>query len=120
LAGRYQKYSRTLSQTAWLIEDEGKKRVKTSIEEIMGNSLKTELSAKGRLIQFNINNKSLILILINFVEEFIFTASGREDIDVKCLGDGRPFILEFFEPKRTEFTKQELKHYQKVNKNFYN
>jgi hypothetical protein len=47
LAGRYQKYSRTLSQTAWLIEDEGKKRVKTSIEEIMGNILKRELSAKG-------------------------------------------------------------------------
>jgi tRNA pseudouridine synthase 10 len=50
IAGRYQKYSRTLSQTAWLIEDEeGKKRVKTSIEEIMGNVLKRELSAKGFL-----------------------------------------------------------------------
>ena len=45
----------------------------------------------------------------------VFTASGREDIDVKCLGKGRPFILEFFFPKKTQFTKSELKHYTKVN-----
>jgi tRNA pseudouridine synthase 10 len=57
---------------------------------------------------------SYISLLFFLLLEFVFTASGREDIDVKCLGDGRPFILEFFEPKRTEFTKQELKHYQKV------
>ena len=44
----------------------------------------------------------------------VFTASGREDIDVKCLGKGRPFILEFFFPKKTQFTKSELKHYTKV------
>jgi tRNA pseudouridine synthase 10 len=44
----------------------------------------------------------------------VFTASGREDIDVKCLGKGRPFILEFFFPKKTQFTKFELKHYTKV------
>ena len=41
-------------------------------------------------------------------------SSGREDIDVKCLGKGRPFSLEFIHPKRTSFTKAELKNYQKV------
>ena len=46
--------------------------------------------------------------------ECVFTASGREDIDVKCLGKGRPFILEFFEPKRTEFTRDELNEYQRL------
>lgn len=46
--------------------------------------------------------------------EYVFTSSGREDIDVKCLGKGRPFTLEFFQPKRTDFTREELKNYQKV------
>ena len=89
--GRYNKYSRTLSQTAWLIE--GQRKMISSIEEIMGDILKKELGAT----------------------ECVFTSSGREDIDVKCLGKGRPFTLEFFEPKRTEFTKAELKSYQKVS-----
>jgi tRNA U54 and U55 pseudouridine synthase Pus10 len=53
------------------------------------------------------------LLLLIFLES-IFTSSGREDIDVKCLGNGRPFTMEFCEPKRTEFTRAELKHYQKV------
>ena len=49
-----------------------------------------------------------------FCLEVVFTASGREDIDVKCLGKGRPFILEFLFPKKTQFTKSELKQYTKV------
>lgn len=88
LAGRYLKYSRTLSQTAWLVE--GERKMVSSIEEIIGNILKKELSAS----------------------EAVFTASGREDIDVRCLGNGRPFILEFFYPKKTEFTRRELDNYQ--------
>lgn len=45
LAGRYLKFSRTLSQTAWIIE--GERKMPTSIEEIMGNILKKELGATG-------------------------------------------------------------------------
>lgn len=90
LAGRYLKFSRTLSQTAWIIE--GERKLSSSIEEIMGDCLKKELGAT----------------------EFVFTSSGREDIDVKCLGKGRPFTLEFMEPKRTIFTRDELKNFQKV------
>jgi tRNA U54 and U55 pseudouridine synthase Pus10 len=45
LAGRYNKYSRTLSQTAWLIE--GERKMISSIEEIMGDILKRELGATG-------------------------------------------------------------------------
>jgi tRNA pseudouridine synthase 10 len=36
-------------------------------------------------------------------EECKFSAGGREDIDVRMLGDGRPFIVEFINPK-TPFT----------------
>ncbi|CAF0902277.1 unnamed protein product [Brachionus calyciflorus] len=90
LAGRYLKFSRILSQTKWIIE--GARKFSSSIEEIMGEVLSRELGATG----------------------FVFTSSGREDIDVKCLGKGRPFTLEFMEPKRTEFTREELKKYQQL------
>lgn len=90
LAGRYLKNSRTLSQTAWIVD--GQRKMVSSIEEIMGDVLKKELGAI----------------------EAVFTASGREDIDVKCLGNGRPFVLEFFQPKKTQFSRAELNHYQKV------
>jgi tRNA pseudouridine synthase 10 len=63
-AGRYLKLSRTLPQTAWMIQ--GEKKLATSIEEIVGEVIKKELGAI----------------------EYVFTASGREDIDVKCLGKG--------------------------------
>jgi tRNA pseudouridine synthase 10 len=90
LAGRYTKYSRKLPQTAWLIKDE--RIVASSIEEQIGNVLEKELSATSSL----------------------FNASGREDIDVRCLGNGRPFIIEFIQPKRTSFSLEELKTYQNL------
>lgn len=33
--------------------------------------------------------------------EIYLHGSGREDIDVRMLGDGRPFILEFINPKKS-------------------
>ncbi len=58
LAGRYLKHSRMLSQTAWIVE--GERRMVSSIEEIMGNILKKELSATGILTK--------ILILITLIK----------------------------------------------------
>lgn len=31
---------------------------------------------------------------------FLYYIIGREDVDVRMLGDGRPFILELFNPKK--------------------
>jgi hypothetical protein len=47
-----------LSQTAWIVE--GERRMVSSIEEIMGNILKKELSATGILTK--------ILILITLIK----------------------------------------------------
>ena len=33
---------------------------------------------------------------------------GREDIDVRCLGRGRPFVLEVKEPKKRSFNAEKL------------
>ncbi|XP_052748747.1 putative tRNA pseudouridine synthase Pus10 isoform X2 [Galleria mellonella] len=37
-----------------------------------------------------------------------FMSAGREDVDVRCLGDGRPFAVEVTDPRR-ELTEAELK-----------
>lgn len=34
------------------------------------------------------------------VEQINFMSSGREDIDVRCLGKGRPFVLELVNSKK--------------------
>ena len=31
----------------------------------------------------------------------VFSSSGREDVDVRCLGRGRPFVLELIDSKKT-------------------
>ncbi|MED6184084.1 hypothetical protein PIB30_044006 [Stylosanthes scabra] len=68
--GRYLKYSRNVSQTRWIIDDE--RMGEASVEEIIGIKV---LQACGG-------------------DNYKFHAAGREDIDVRMLGPGRPFILE--------------------------
>ncbi|XP_053684571.1 putative tRNA pseudouridine synthase Pus10 isoform X2 [Sabethes cyaneus] len=72
LAGRYNKLSRELSQTPWVID--GKRKMANSVQEIM-----TAVVAPW----FGVPPDGLI-----------FSSSGREDVDVRCLGEGRPFVLE--------------------------
>lgn len=86
--GRYKKYSREIPQTRWvctLCRGRGCKRCnfkgkmyETSIQEIIGEPILK--AAKG-------------------VDHF-FHGMGREDIDVRMLGNGRPFIIEIREPKK--------------------
>ncbi|XP_055625856.1 putative tRNA pseudouridine synthase Pus10 [Toxorhynchites rutilus septentrionalis] len=72
LAGRYNKISRELSQTPWVID--GKRKMENSVQEIMASVVAP---------YFRVPDDSLI-----------FSSSGREDVDVRCLGEGRPFVLE--------------------------
>jgi len=70
LLGRYKKYARDVPQAEWIIGDERKGR--HSIEEIITNIVNKTLKSKNCKMH----------------------SCGREDIDVRCLGNGRPFILE--------------------------
>ncbi|XP_055595134.1 putative tRNA pseudouridine synthase Pus10 [Uranotaenia lowii] len=72
LAGRYNKISRELSQTPWVIE--GKRKMENSVQEIIA-----EVIAPFYRVP---------------CDSLIFSSSGREDVDVRCLGEGRPFVLE--------------------------
>ncbi|KAJ0969791.1 hypothetical protein J5N97_022668 [Dioscorea zingiberensis] len=70
IGGRYLKLSRKVSQSCWMIEDE--RMGEASVEEIIGNN--TILVCRG--------------------DSYKFHAAGREDIDVRMLGSGRPFLVE--------------------------
>ncbi|XP_050097818.1 putative tRNA pseudouridine synthase Pus10 [Anopheles aquasalis] len=72
VAGRYNKWSRKLSQTPWVIE--GKRLMEGSVQETLEAAIAPHFGVpEGQLI---------------------FSSSGREDVDVRCLGEGRPFVLE--------------------------
>jgi tRNA pseudouridine synthase 10 len=74
--GHYLKFSRELSQTPWEID--GKKMYPTSIEEEIAKWIHPYYKS----------------------DSYKFHSGGREDIDVRMLGGGRPFCLEFTNPRR--------------------
>ncbi|NVM16238.1 MAG: tRNA pseudouridine(54/55) synthase Pus10 [Candidatus Lokiarchaeota archaeon] len=87
IKGRYNKFIRGIPQTHWdcracrgkgceLCNYSGK-QYKTSVEELISPEFIMEAKADGSK----------------------FHGAGREDIDVKMLGEGRPFVLELKNPK---------------------
>ncbi len=100
--GRYNKFIRGIPQTHWdcrLCRGKGcesckftGKQYKTSVEELI--SPKFVIEAKA--------------------DDSKFHGAGREDIDVKMLGNGRPFILELKNPKIRTLDLKKIQN--KVNK----
>lgn len=76
IGGRYLKFSRNISQSPWVVE-----------EERMGDASVQELIAEKVTPAFQ-------------ADDYKFSAAGREDIDVRMLGDGRPFLLELLNARR--------------------
>ena len=77
--GRYLKLSREVSQSPWhQREAETGKKVE-NVQDILGESIRKEI--------FGASDVNL-------------HGSGREDVDVRMLGQGRPFILEFSNPRK--------------------
>jgi tRNA pseudouridine synthase 10 len=86
--GRYRKFSREIPQTRWpCTRCQGKgcercngtgKLYQTSVQEIIGAPIQRD--AEGT--------------------DHFFHGMGREDIDARMLGNGRPFVLEVREPKK--------------------
>ncbi len=96
IAGKYRKVTRGIPQSQWLCGECGGKgcercnwtgkKYQESIEELIGiPMLKT---VEGRDIAFH--------------------GAGREDVDVRMLGSGRPFVLEVKEPRRRYVDLQKL------------
>ncbi|XP_027594505.1 tRNA pseudouridine synthase Pus10 isoform X1 [Pipra filicauda] len=93
VAGRYNKYSRNLPQTPWIID--GERKLESSVEELISEHLMAEFKA----------------------DSFNFSSSGREDVDVRTLGNGRPFAIELVNPRRIHFTAEEMKRLQQAINN---
>ena len=97
IAGRYNKFSREIPQTIWPCRVchgkgcdhcHGKgKMYPTSVQEIIGD---VAVEMCGGKVHF-------------------FHGMGREDIDARMLGDGRPFVLEISDPKVRNIDLEELK-----------
>lgn len=87
IAGRYLKFSRNLSQTPWLTD--GGETFISSVQERITNGVEKYISCK----------------------DIKFSSSGREDVDVRMLGRGRPFLLEIQHPRllTTEDTLNKIK-----------
>ncbi len=75
IKGRYRKYARGLYQARQTRAKEGEVE---SVEELMGEVAKEFFEA----------------------EDYRLHAAGREDVDVRMLGRGRPFVLEIIKPRR--------------------
>ncbi len=99
--GRYRKFKRGIPQTKWLCREcRGKgcercdftgKMYAESVEELIGGSILEEFGGVDTVLH----------------------GSGREDIDARMLGSGRPFVMEIKEPRLRELDLKWLEN--KVN-----
>jgi len=86
--GRYRKYSRELPQTRW------------PCRECRGKGC-PRCGGKGRMYESSVQDLigPILMKHAKGTEEF-FHGMGREDIDARMLGNGRPFVAEVRKPKK--------------------
>ncbi|KAJ3008724.1 UNVERIFIED_CONTAM: putative tRNA pseudouridine synthase Pus10 [Siphonaria sp. JEL0065] len=89
LAGRYNKYDRTVSNSR--MEFNGKRLAEESVEELIALHVDAFFKADGHK----------------------FASAGREDVDVLMLGAGRPFYLEICGPKVLDASQMEVSEVQR-------
>lgn len=89
LAGTYTKRSRILSQTPWFVD--GPADAPDAAKDEHGRVKRTTQSVEEVVT-------AGILGLLR-PEKATFTAGGREDVDVRMLGSGRPFVVEVLNSK---------------------
>ncbi|HHT75094.1 MAG: tRNA pseudouridine(54/55) synthase Pus10 [Methanomassiliicoccaceae archaeon] len=101
--GRYRKHSREIPQTRWpcrMCRGKGCKRCggigkmyQTSVQELIGDPLVRQFEGK----------------------DHFFHGMGREDIDARMLGTGRPFVLEIAEPRKRHLDLGEMERLANEN-----
>jgi len=97
--GRYNKYERGLPQTKWFCR------------RCRGKGCRY-CSYSGKLYPENVEELiSQRFLCVSGGSNTLFHGCGREDIDVRCLGNGRPFVLEIKNPKKRSLNLQEISKY---------
>jgi len=129
LYGRYNKYARDVPQSEWLIEAPKLSLIHTNTSQFVANNesesdikigsvpepeppLKrqkktTEMYMKNTTSNLQRKGRASVQEIISEhvqkvfgVHRVDFHACGREDIDVRCLGNGRPFVLKIHGSER--------------------
>jgi len=100
--GKYRKLTRGIPQTAWPCPQCGGKGC-----ENCKNTGKMYQTSVAELI-------TPPIIKLSGGVDAVFHGAGREDVDARMLGTGRPFVLEVKEPVRRHFDLTKLK--DKINK----
>jgi tRNA pseudouridine synthase 10 len=101
VAGRYQKLVRDIPQSKWFCSTcRGRGCEKCGGTGKMYPESVEELSSKA-------------LLEATLGAESFFHASGREDIDARMLGSGRPFVIEVSKPKKRFIELKEIE--EKIN-----
>lgn len=95
--GRYKKFRRDIPQTKWFCK------------VCWGKGCK-RCNYEGKLYETSVEE----LVAKRFVEAThgtgeSFHGCGREDVDVRMLGNGRPFVLEILNPKKRELDLSKMK-----------
>ncbi|PIA19659.1 hypothetical protein COEREDRAFT_90360 [Coemansia reversa NRRL 1564] len=90
VGGRYLKLKRNISQTPFVIE--GRRITEDSVAEIIGEPIK----------------------LITGCDSYNLVGSGREDSDVRMLGNGRPFYIECINPRIKKHSVEKIQQIQKT------
>ncbi|KAK2957101.1 putative tRNA pseudouridine synthase Pus10 [Blattamonas nauphoetae] len=93
IAGEYNKFSRLLPQTPWRVAAVGG-------EDDEDSHATFESSTQEEI------DKAFIPLFQ--AESSLFHSAGREDVDVRMLGNGRPFCLELVNCKRLDVTDSDL------------
>lgn len=113
--GNYLKFSRIMSQTPWKVDDKMLVlrflislrihlihcKYESSIQEEIAKVINLYFKANT----YKFHSGVLLLKGESSLREFL---KGREDIDVRMLGLGRPFVLELIDPKRALSVKAPL------------
>jgi tRNA pseudouridine synthase 10 len=101
VSGRYRKLKRTISQSIWFCSN------------CHGHGCQ-ECSGTGKLYPESVEELSSKALLEATVgEDSAFHAAGREDIDVRMLGSGRPFVIEISKPEKRLIDLKEIE--KKIN-----
>jgi len=91
VAGNYCKYDRETSQSAWMIgPGAGERKGSGSTDEYISGLVKELFGCS----------------------DHTFIAAGREDIDVRMLGEGRPFVVNLLNAKRVKVNHAEIEEVQ--------
>lgn len=105
--GRYKKYSREIPQTKWYCKI------------CYGKGCK-KCNYTGRIYDSSIQERiSKTVLFYAQGKDDSFHGCGREDVDVRMLGNGRPFVLEIKNPKIRSLDLNKIAYeINKINKNF--